>query len=217
MENLNPYYPAFLDLRGRRVVVVGGGLVAARKIDGLLKAACHIKVVAAEIRPELESLPLEFVRRDYAAGDLAGASLAFAATDDPELNAAIVSDANAAGILCNAASAPEAGDFIVPAIFERGPIKIAISTGGGSPALAKRLRFELGCQIGREYEQLALILSRIRPYVLAQPGGSAAHQRVFELLVNSELIEALHAGDQAEAEAIVAMVLGEHLDLGDLL
>jgi precorrin-2 dehydrogenase/sirohydrochlorin ferrochelatase len=217
MENLNPYYPVFLDLRGRRVVVVGGGLVAARKIDGLLKSACHIKVIAPDIRPELASLPLEFVRRDYAAGDLNGASLAFAATDDAELNALIARDAAAAGILCNAASAPETGDFIVPALFERGPIKIAISTGGASPALAKRLRFELGCQIGREYEQLALILNRIRPLVLAQPGGSAAHQRVFELLVGSELIEALHAGELAEAEAIVAMVLGESLDLGDIL
>ena len=217
MESLNPYYPVFLDLRGRLVTVVGGGPVAARKIDGLLKCACHIKVVAPEIRPEIESLPLEFVRREYAAADLLGASLVFAVTDDDELNALIARDAAAAGIWCNAASAPETGNFIVPALFERGPIKIAISTGGSSPALAKRLRFELGCQIGREYEQLALILNRIRPLVLAQPGGSATHQRIFELLVNSELIEALHEGDREEIAAMLEMALGRSIAFEDLL
>lgn len=80
MEGLNHYYPAFLDLRGRRVLVVGGGLVAVRKIDGLLKCACHIKVVAPEIRPEIEAQPFELVRRVYEPADLEGACLVFAAT-----------------------------------------------------------------------------------------------------------------------------------------
>lgn len=217
MESLNTYYPAFLDLRGRRVVVVGGGLVAARKIDGLLKCACHIKVVAPEVRPEIAALPLEFVRRHYAPEDLAAAELVFAATDDAALNSAVAQAAAERGIWCNAATAPAEGSFIVPALIERGPIKIAISTGGGAPALAKRLRFELGCQIGAEYEQLAIILNRIRPLVLAQPGGPETHRRIFELLVNSELIEALHAGDRAEAAAILEMALGQAVDLKDLL
>ena len=217
MEGLNHYYPAFLDLRGRRVLVVGGGLVAVRKIDGLLKCACHIKVVAPEIRPEIEAQPFDLVRRAYEPTDLDGACLVFAATDDDELNAAVARDAAARGIWCNAASAPETGSFIVPSLVERGPIKVAISTGGASPALAKRLRVELGCQIGPEYERLAIILERIRPYVLEQPGGSAAHQRIFELLVNSELIEALHEGDREEIAAMLEMALGRSIAFEDLL
>lgn len=217
MESLNPYYPAFLDLRGRLIAVIGGGVVALRKVDTLLKAGARIRVVAPEILPDFRLLPVEIRQKAYDSSDVEGAVLVFAATGDSGVNAAVNADAEKAGLFCNVIEEPGRGSFIVPALVERGPIKIAISTGGFSPALARRLRVELGCQVGEEYEKLALILGHIRPLVLAQPGGAETHRRIFEILVNSELVEALHAGDKDEAEAILEQALGVSVRLEDVL
>ncbi|HEX2062114.1 MAG TPA: bifunctional precorrin-2 dehydrogenase/sirohydrochlorin ferrochelatase, partial [Thermoanaerobaculia bacterium] len=128
------YYPLFLDVAGRDVVIVGGGAVSARKAETLLRYGARVTIVAPEIAPEVEPLPVRVVRKTYDADDLARATIVFAATDDAAVNERVAADCRARGILVNVAGAPTLGDFIVPAVVESGPIQIAISTGGSSPA-----------------------------------------------------------------------------------
>ncbi len=210
----NFYYPLFVDLRGSVIVVVGGGLVACRKIDPLLAAGAQVRVIAPDVNEEIETLTgIEIVRRDYTQGDLEGAMLVIAATDDMATNALVSSDARSLGIFCNVVDIPQLCSFIVPSVVEKGPIKIAISTGGVSPALSRKMRMVIGSLIGDEYATLALIMGKIRPLVLAQEGGHEDHKRVFDVLVNSELIDAIRAQDRELAEHILLEALGEHIDL----
>jgi precorrin-2 dehydrogenase/sirohydrochlorin ferrochelatase len=134
-------YPLFLDLAGQPVVVIGAGNVAARKIRSLLNAGARVTVIS----PEARRLPksIRWLRRRYRRGDLAGARLVIAATDDLRVNELICAEAKRRGQLVNCVAPPSAGNFHVPALARRGGIAIAISTDGQSPSLAKRLRQEL--------------------------------------------------------------------------
>lgn len=218
MNDVNRYYPAFLDLKERLCVVVGGGVVALRKVESLIAAGALVRVISPEILPEIQDLDsVEIKVKPYESRDLAGAFLIVAATDDESVNQAVSRDAARRHIFCNVVDKPEQCSFIVPSVVERGPIKIAISTGGISPALSKRLRMELGAVVGEEYEYLALILGRIRPFVLAQEGGHMAHKRVFELLVNSDLLEAIRQKDQERIAEILLQALGTPIDLEGLV
>lgn len=136
-------YPIFLDLSGRRCVVVGGGEVANRKARKLLQARARVVVISPEVRPELESVAVEVHRRPYRVGDLEGAFLAFAATSSREANAAVAREAKERGIPVNVADEPSDGDFALPSTLRRGRLQVAVSTGGASPALAKRIKGEL--------------------------------------------------------------------------
>ena len=137
------YYPIFLDLRGRRVLVVGAGKIALRKTRGLVDAGARVTVVAPHSEPAFESLPVRLVRRKYRASDLNGSALVFAATDDREVNRRIGVAATRRGILANIADAAEECDFILPARVQHGPVEIAIATGGRSPRLSAELRRKL--------------------------------------------------------------------------
>src|SRR5436305_12516106 len=127
------HYPVFLDLQDRPVLVVGAGKVALRKTKGLLDAGARVTVVAPESLPEFDHLPLRLVRRRFRAGDLEGALLVFAATDDRRVNHRIRLAAQSRGVLANIADSAADCDFIVPARVQRGDVQIAISTGGKSP------------------------------------------------------------------------------------
>lgn len=213
----NPYYPIFVDLRGRTVVVVGGGMVAWRKVEPLVDSGACVKVIAPEILDEIARYErVETVRRSYAPGDLEGACLVIAATDDEDTNTAVSRDAAARAILCNVVDKPELCSFIVPSVLEKGPIKIAISTGGISPSLSKKMRFDLDRLIGDEYSTLALIMGRIRPLVLSREGGYESRKRIFEVLINSELIDAIRNRDRSLAESILTEALGEYIDLEEV-
>jgi precorrin-2 dehydrogenase/sirohydrochlorin ferrochelatase len=144
-------YPIFLDLSGRRCVVVGGGEVANRKARKLLQARAEVVVISPEVRPELESVAAEVHRRPYEEGDLEGAYLAFAATDAREVNAAVAAEAKGRGIPVNVADSPSEGDFALPSVLRRGRLQVAVSTGGASPALARRIRGELEELFGPEW------------------------------------------------------------------
>ena len=144
-------YPIFLDLSGRRCVVVGGGEVANRKARKLLQARAEVVVISPEVRPELESVAAEVHRRPYEDGDLEGAYLAFAATDAREVNAAVAAEAKGRGIPVNVADSPSEGDFALPSVLRRGRLQVAVSTGGASPALARRIRGELEELFGPEW------------------------------------------------------------------
>ena len=144
-------YPIFLDLSGRRCVVVGGGAVAMRKARKLLQAGAEVVVVSPAVLSELESIGAEIRYRPYEAGDLEGADLAFTATDSREVNAAVAREARERGVLVNAADKPSEGDFAVPSTLRRGGLQVAVSTGGASPTLARRIRKELEASFGPEW------------------------------------------------------------------
>jgi cobalt-precorrin 5A hydrolase/precorrin-3B C17-methyltransferase len=144
MNDSSAVYPIFLTLRGAHVVVVGGGKVGQRKIAGLLAAEASIRVISPKVTPELEAWiragRVEWIARGYQYGDLAGARLVCAATDDRRVNARVAEDAAALGLLCNVADAPAEGNFHVPAVHREQGCVVAVGTGGADPARAKRLR-----------------------------------------------------------------------------
>jgi siroheme synthase-like protein len=138
---LSAYYPIFLDLRDRPVVVVGGGRVALRKVTGLLEAGARVRVIAPRTAPRLRAYRIE--RRRYRPGDLRGAVLAFAATDDRAVNHAVAGEARRRRIPVNVADSVDDCTFLVPARLQRGDLHIAISTSGRDPRLAKATRRQL--------------------------------------------------------------------------
>jgi len=213
----NVYYPAFLDLRDRLVLVVGGGMVAARKVEALQKAGARIKVVSPEVVEEIAGIQrVEIISREYEKGDLKGVFLVIAATDDEKTNRAVSEAAAARRIFCNVVDRPELCTFIVPSVVEKGPIKIAISTGGVSPALSKKMRMIIGKTLGEEYEVLAAILGKIRPIIRSREGGPEHHKRVYDVLIESELMDAIRNHDRELAEDILRQAIGEDIDLKEL-
>ena len=155
-------YPIFLDLSGRRCVVVGGGEVANRKARKLLQARARVVVISPEIGVELESVAVEVHRRPYREGDLEGAYLAFAATDSREANAAVAREAKERGIPVNVADRLSDGDFALPATLRRGGLQVAVSTGGASPTLARKIKDELEGVFGPEWAGLVRELGKNR-------------------------------------------------------
>jgi siroheme synthase-like protein len=140
-----PFYIACLRLRGRRCLVVGGGAVGLEKVEGLLACDGDVTVIAPEVGPELDELALEgsirWEAREYAgASDLEGAFMVIACTDDTDINIRIYEDAERRAMLVNVVDVPPLCNFILPAILRTGPLAIAISTAGASPALAKRMK-----------------------------------------------------------------------------
>jgi precorrin-2 dehydrogenase/sirohydrochlorin ferrochelatase len=162
-------YPASLDLNGVPVLMVGAGAVAARKAEALLAAGADLTVVAERISPGLARLKgARLAQRRFRAADVRGQRLVFAATDDPALNARIAAAARERGAWVNVAAPPGAGNLQVPALVRRGPVCIAISTGGASCALARELRQRLESEIGPEWAAVARLLEQRRPKVLAR-------------------------------------------------
>jgi precorrin-2 dehydrogenase/sirohydrochlorin ferrochelatase len=155
-------YPIFLNLDGKRCVVVGGGAVANRKARKLLQARAEIVAISPEVKPELESVATEVRRRPYREGDLEGASLVFAATNLREVNAAVTREARGRGIPVNVADEPSEGDFALPSVLRRGQLQVAVSTGGASPTLARRVRYELESAFGSEWAGVVEALGRAR-------------------------------------------------------
>jgi precorrin-2 dehydrogenase/sirohydrochlorin ferrochelatase len=160
------YYPIFLDLTGRRCIVIGGGVVAERKIEGLLSAGAEITVVSPEISEGLRLLiaqrSIKHMARNYETGDLAGYGLAFVATGDGATASAVFSEARERGIWVNCADAPSFCDFILPAVIRRGELAVAISSGGTSPAGTRAIREELESYLTEEFAQLVQTASEVR-------------------------------------------------------
>src|SRR3954469_14198542 len=146
------FYPIYLNLTGKRVVVVGGGKVAERKIESLLGTGAAVTVVSPEVTSGILALAkqkrIELQQRQYAAGDCDGAAFVFSATDVSSVSHTVFQDAHTAGALVNTADQPALCDFIMPAVVRRGNVTIAISTGGTSPGLAGRLRQKIARLIG---------------------------------------------------------------------
>jgi siroheme synthase-like protein len=158
------YYMACLDLRGRRCVVVGGGAVGAEKALGLLDCGAEVTVVSPTLDPSLAGR-VSWRPRRYRARDLDGAFLVIAATTDNAVNRRVRRDADARNLLCNVADVPELCTFILPAVHRAGPIAVAVSTGGASPALAQRIRDDVAGLVGPRHAELADRLRELRPAV----------------------------------------------------
>jgi len=159
-------FPLFVELEGRPCVVIGGGAVAERKVEGLLAVGAVVTVVSPELDPALARLAIAgriaHVARPYAAGDLAGATLAFAATDDGGVNAEVAREGRARRVWVNAADDPAHCDAILPAIVRRGAITVAVSTGGASPALARAVRERIEAALPEAYGPLAQVAADAR-------------------------------------------------------
>jgi len=160
------YYPVFLELTGRPCVVIGGGPVAERKVEGLLATGAAVTVVSPELGTVLEALASEgkirHIRREYRHGDLADSQLAFAATGDREANAAVAREGRERGVWVNAADDPAHCDFILPGVIRRGELVVAVATGGSSPALSRAIREELEAYFTEDYAQLAEVVGKVR-------------------------------------------------------
>ncbi|MBI4299823.1 MAG: bifunctional precorrin-2 dehydrogenase/sirohydrochlorin ferrochelatase [Chloroflexi bacterium] len=205
------YYPVFLEMAGRSSIVIGGGAVAERKVRQLLECGATVTVVAKDVSASLNEMAndgrISLICRRYEKGDLSGAFLAIAATDDREVNEGVAGEAREQGILVNIADAPDMCDFIAPAVIRRGDLVVAISTGGLSPALARRVREELETMLGPEYEQLALLLGVVRRELRQQ--GVAVESDRWQKAVDSDLRALLRRGDLAAAkEMLLARLVG---------
>ena len=187
MSDEKRYYLACLDLNGRSCLVVGGGKVGLEKTRGLLECGAAVTVVAPQVEPELERLRVDLRRRRYETADLEGQFLVVAATPVRSVNQRIFRDAEKRSMLANVVDTPDLCSFILPAVYRRDPIAIAVSTGGASPALAKRLRDELGARIGEEHVALARRLRDLRPWARRHYHSYAARRDYFESLVEESL------------------------------
>jgi siroheme synthase-like protein len=181
------YYMACLDLRGRRCVVVGGGSVGLEKTKGLLACGAEVTVVSPELHAELAALDVTVHRRRYRRGDLRGAFLVIAATSDRAVNERVHRDAEARAMLCNVADVPDLCNFILPAVHREGPIAVAVSTGGASPALAKRIRDDVAASLTPRHAELAERLAALRPWAKERYPTYDERRLFFEALVAEAL------------------------------
>ena len=206
------YYPLFLDISGKPCIVVGGGSVAERKVTRLLACGAVVEVVARSLTPALAVLSRDgkIIHHDaeYAEDCLRGAFFVIGATDDAAVNERISRDAREQGILVNIVDDPGRCDAILPALCERGDLAIAVSTGGRSPALAKKLRTELEEAYGPEYGTLVEILGELRERVIARGGPAAENRKLFEAVVASDILEQIRAGRWDRVEGLIRELTG---------
>ncbi len=214
------YYPAFLRVEGRSCVVIGGGEVAERKVRALLDAGARVAVVSPTVTPGLEALAaggrIAHRPRAYRPGDLRGAFLAYAATDDETLHASIAREAQEGGVLLNVVDRPQWCTFIVPAIATRGDLTIAVSTGGGSPALARRLRQDLESGLGPEYERALVVLARLRQHLRGHDRSPQERRRILTGLIESEFLDCLRVPDSEAVDRLLARHAGAGITLQTL-
>ncbi|HXV19736.1 MAG TPA: bifunctional precorrin-2 dehydrogenase/sirohydrochlorin ferrochelatase [Desulfuromonadales bacterium] len=210
-------YPILLQLQGRLCVVIGGGPVAIRKARGLRKAGARVRLIASELAVSGGELTdVEVVIRPYSAGDLQGAFVAFAATDDRLVNAAVVREARQRGVLVGVADAPEEGDFTLPALLRRGNLTVSVATAGGSPALAALLRDRLADQLGPEWATVLEIAAALRQKRLTLQGKTEYNQAILRRLLEGGLPDLIADGDASAVDRLLQTLFGEGCTLAQL-
>ncbi len=211
-----PFYIACLRLKGRRCLVVGGGDIGLEKVEGLLACDAEVTLVAPEAQPALVELALEgsitWERREYREQDLEGCLIAIAATADTDVNIRVFQDAEQRAMLVNVVDVPPLCNFILPAIVRTGPLAVAISTAGASPALAKRMKREISELFGEEYAELAVLLNDVRGWAKGTLPTYQERKEFFESIVNGEPdpIELLRAGNRAAVRDLIAAAQRTH-------
>ena len=206
-----PFYIACLKLSGRRCLVIGGGAMGLEKAEGLLACDGDVTVISPDAGPELEALAAEgsirWEQREYAGPeDLEGVFIVIACTDSTETNIKIYEDAERRAMLVNIVDVPPLCNFILPAIVRTGPLAIAISTAGASPALAKRMKREVSDLFGEEYARLAIMLNEVRGWAKGTLPTYQDRKAFFESIVNGtpDPVELLRAGDEDAVRDLIA-------------
>lgn len=212
-------YPVMLRLDGARCLVVGGGQVAARKVAGLLEAGGQVVVVAPDLEGSLQKLAeqgrVEWVRRGFCRADLPGSRLVIAATDDEGVNAAVAREARRLGIWVNVVDQPDLCDFIAPAVVRRGPVVVACSTGGQSPALARDLRRRLERVVGPAYGEVAGMLGAIRAEVQERLPEPAQRAAFWDAALSLPLLDWAQAGQGERARQELRALLDRAIGGGE--
>ena len=215
------YYPIFLELKEKTALVVGGGRVAQRKIETMLEHGAVIYIVSKRLTDKLKKLVqtgvIHHVGAEFTDEQLEKAFLVIAATDDKELNHKISQKAQARGLLVNAVDQPSDCNFIVPSIVRRGDLLIAISTSGKSPALAKSIREMLEAQFGSEYGAFLALMGRLRKQILAKGFCQSENSRIFNEVINADLLESLAKNDLESVKIRLRDLLPEGVNVEDIL
>jgi len=200
------FYPAFLNVEGKKCVVVGGGTVALRKANMLLACGAKVTVVSPEFEAGFSGSgrkkTLRLIRRDYRAGDLRGATVVIAATNLERVNHKVARDAAGVKGLVNVVDDPKHSDFIVPSSFRRGDLTVAISTGGMSPALSKKLRKRLESTIGKDFGTLLSLVAAVRARMRRQ-GLSVRGEGWERALDLDRLLDLIQRKENRRAEALL--------------
>jgi siroheme synthase-like protein len=204
-----PYYPIYLDIEDHAVIIIGGGNVCARKAETMMKYGARVTIVSPGFTDEIEAWArdgkLALKRKRYDAGDLEGATIVIASTDDTSVNEEVAADCRARRIPVNVVDVTPLCEFIVPAIVDKGSVHIAISTGGKSPALGRTLKEDLQRLIGPEYAEVNDLLGTLRDSAKRVLPTDVDRKRFFDGIIASGILEMLRAGRRVDArEAIIA-------------
>ena len=214
-----PYYPVFFDLRDRPVLVIGGGRTALEKVQGLLAAEAAVTVVAPTLDQTLRAMSdegrINYVEREYQLGDMRDMTVVMAARDDSSGNEALLEDARALGIPLNAADDPEHCDFILPAVVRQPPLTLAISTGGGSPAVARRLREELSEFLDDETAAMADLVAEVRAELRRINAFRTIPSEDWQLAMDGRLRALLAQRRRGQAKALLLTRLGAPIRAAD--
>lgn len=198
------YYPAFLNLQGKKAVVVGGGKIAERKVLSLLKAGAAVTIVSPSTTPRLckekTRKSLTHIARNYRKGDLKGSFLVIAATDDPLVNTRVANDAPS---LVNVVDVPKECSFIAPSVIKQGPLTIAISTGGISPAFSKTIRQELEKIYGPEIGKYLSFVDSVRKQALAGISDTKKRSRFLKDLASGRVLQSLRTKGFHEIRTLI--------------
>jgi precorrin-2 dehydrogenase/sirohydrochlorin ferrochelatase len=209
-------YPVNLKLCDRLCVVIGGGNVATRKIKNLLTCGAVVRVVSPYVHAGLMKIILdrhvEWLEREYVAGDLQGAFIAFAVTGDPDVQQQVKEEADKYKVILNSASDPTGSDFHVPAHFRRGKMLVTVSTGGSSPALSRQVREWLEQEIGPEYEAVAGFLAMVRDAVVGRDDDSTMHKELFQNLLKLDIVKLIREGNWFDLQMILLQELPPEVD-----
>jgi precorrin-2 dehydrogenase/sirohydrochlorin ferrochelatase len=208
-----PYYPAILDVAGRTALVVGAGRVGEGKIEGLLRGGANVRVVSLTatdtVRQWAADGRIELELRAYESADLEGAFLVIAATEDNPTNVQVFEEAEARQMLCNVVDVTHLCNFILPSIVRRGDLAIAVSTGGASPAMARRIRLSLEQCYGDEYAAAMELLGSLREELKQMYPAPDDRKLLFERMVYSDFMDMVRAGDVERIEAWVQKCIAE--------
>ncbi|MCD4764169.1 MAG: bifunctional precorrin-2 dehydrogenase/sirohydrochlorin ferrochelatase [Desulfobacterales bacterium] len=215
------YYPVNLDIQNRKCLVVGGGSVGTRKVMTLVECGAVVTVVSSDVAEELlelaEKKMIELKRRPYESSDIDGMFLVIGATDNEELNRQINKDAEHQNKLCNIADRPDACNFVLPSIVNRGNLVIAISTSGKSPAFAKKMRQDLEKEFGEEYDEFLQLMGAIRKKALSEKHEPEAHKHLFEQLINRGLVDMVRNNDEERINSLLLEIFGQGYRFEELM
>jgi siroheme synthase-like protein len=204
------YYPVFLEMKDRRCVVIGGGAVAERRVEGLVAVGANVTVISPTITDRLRNMltqgAIRHVAREYRAGDRAGYDLVFVATDNSQINAAVSAEVISLRIWLNSADDPDHCDFILPAVIRRGELAIAVSTGGVSPAVTRAIREELDEYFTADYAMFVQIAGEVRKELREKSLSPTAE--AWNQALQGDFRRLIKEGKAVQAKALLLEKLG---------